>query len=348
MTISDARFKKHVYGKKQKHTLKPLSDFDPRPVELRGNSKEQLKIYLDKVRGQGIGVSLLFDERTRCWSSATEEIPTTAGREPLTPTLPTKNELQERVAEFKKSLIMPLHKLREIEQSTRDQSDSPLWYSVRKYRITASYFGSVFHRKPTTLPDALVLRIIDAKPFTSRATEWGKQYESLALKKYTEVQTQNGHVGLYCCRSGFVISDQYPYLGASPDAVVHDPSAESQFGLAEIKCPYSVRNMTPQEAAKSQSFFCSLEENELKLKRTHGYFCQIQGQMAITERAWCDFVVYTEKGVSVQRIPFDAAFWSNDLLPKLLSFFDNCLAPEIVSPIHVLGLPVRNLEAMSD
>ena len=70
--------------------------------------------------------------------------------------------------------------------------------------------------------------------------------------------------------------------------------------------------------------------------------------MAITERAWCDFVVYTEKGVSVQRIPFDAAFWSNDLLPKLLSFFDNCLAPEIVSPIHVLGLPVRNLEAMSD
>ena len=77
MTISDARFKKHVYGKKQKHTLKPLSDFDPRPVELRGNSKEQLKIYLDKVRGQGIGVSLLLDERTRCWSSATEEMGTT-------------------------------------------------------------------------------------------------------------------------------------------------------------------------------------------------------------------------------------------------------------------------------
>ena len=33
---------------------------------------------------------------------------------------------------------------------------------------------------------------------------------------------------------------------------------------------------------------------------------------------------------------FDADFWNNELLPKLI---DNCLAPEIVSPIHVLSIP---------
>jgi hypothetical protein len=146
MPISDAKFRRHVYGRKQKYALKPLSDFNPRPEQLRGNSKEQLKIYLDKVRGHGIGVSLLFDERTRCWSSVTNENTANAGGESLAPTLPTKKELQERVAEFKKSLIMPQHKLRKVEQSTRYQSESPLWYSVWKYSILLwECFSSQIH-----------------------------------------------------------------------------------------------------------------------------------------------------------------------------------------------------------
>ena len=66
--------------------------------------------------------------------------------------------------------------------------------------------------------------------------------------------------------------------------------------------------------------------------------------MAITERTWCDFVVYTEKGISVERIKYDSEFWNQDLLPKLTEFYDNCLAPEIVCPVHVLGIPVRNLK----
>ncbi len=73
------------------------------------------------------------------------------------------------------------------------------------------------------------------------------------------------------------------------------------------------------------------------------YFAQVQGQMAIGRREWCDFVVYTTKGISVQRVPFDKQYWENLLLPKITAFYDNCLGPEIVSPVHVLGLPVRNL-----
>jgi hypothetical protein len=153
---------------------------------------------------------------------------------------------------------------------------------VRRYRITASYFGSIFHRKPRTPPEALVLQIINGKQFTSLATEWGRQKESLALKTYAQFQIENGHAGLYCCRSGFVISEKYPYLGASPDAVVHDPSTEVQFGVAEVKCLYSVQSMKPQEAAKSPKFFCFLEGEKLKLKQTHNYICQVQGQMALT------------------------------------------------------------------
>ena len=39
----------------------------------------------------------------------------------------------------------------------------------------------------------------------------------------------------------------------------------------------------------------------------------------------------------------DKHVWEETLLPKLASFHDNCVVPEIVSPIHSLGLPIRNV-----
>ena len=65
--------------------------------------------------------------------------------------------------------------------------------------------------------------------------------------------------------------------------------------------------------------------------------------MAIGGRKWCDFVLFTTEGIPVERIALNADYWEKTLLPKLTNFYDNCLGPEIVSPIHVLGLPMRNL-----
>lgn len=98
---------------------------------------------------------------------------------------------------FKKSLHMSSQKIWEIEQSTRDQAQNPLWYSVRRYRITALCFGAIYRRLPTTLPQSLVLQIIGAKPFHSEATEWGERNESIALEKYMQAQHNDGHNGLY-------------------------------------------------------------------------------------------------------------------------------------------------------
>ena len=130
---------------------------------------------------------------------------------------------------------------------------------------------------------------------------------------------------------------------------MYDPSVPDPFGLAEIKCPFSVCNLTPAEACSKPNFFCTLKVNgathQLELKRNHPYYAQVQGQMGVTQRKWCDFIVYTEKGLSIQRIYFDEVFWK-DLLTKLKEFYDNCLAPEIVSPVHVLGLKVRDLRLM--
>ena len=70
------------------------------------------------------------------------------------------------------------------------------------------------------------------------------------------------------------------------------------------------------------------------------YTSQIQGQMAIGGQNWCDFIVYTSKGIYVQRIKFD--LWESELLPKLCSFYSLCLGPEIVCP---LGSPIRDFRS---
>ena len=45
--------------------------------------------------------------------------------------------------------------------------------------------------------------------------------------------------------------------------------------------------------------------------------------------------------IHIERInPFDPTFW-RELVAKLEDFYDSCLAPEIGSPVHVLGLKVR-------
>ena len=88
-----------------------------------------------------------------------------------------------------------------------------------------------------------------------------------------------------------------------PDSYVFDPSSVVQFGLVE----YSVSQET--------DFCCKLHPqsdgtNTVELKRTHAYYCQVQGQLAITERKWCDFVVFTKKEISVERIQYGSDYQS--------------------------------------
>ncbi|KXJ23603.1 hypothetical protein AC249_AIPGENE12400 [Exaiptasia diaphana] len=45
----------------------------------------------------------------------------------------------------------------------------------------------------------------------------------------------------------------------------------------------------------------------------------VQGQMGITGAKWCDFIVYTTQGISVQRIEYDSDFWKAE--PKKLDEF---------------------------
>lgn len=304
--VSETSFMKHVYGRTRKHELAPISNFDPRPPEYRGTMSTRVPAYLEKVKGLGIGYSVLTDTSLQIWSDDSTE---------STVDLPTKTELSQRVSLFIESLHLSPERIREIERNTTQQHLSPQWFSVRRYRLTASMFGEVLRRRPDTPPDALVLRIIEPKQFTSAATEWGKETEAIALQEYEVNLKSLGHSDITVCRAGFVVCESHPFLGASPDGYVHDPSRKEQYGLVEIKCPYKYREVSVEDACKNSDFCSNITTDDngmqqINLKRSHPYFAQVQGQLAISGRGWCDFVLYTTKGIVVETIKFDEQFWN--------------------------------------
>ena len=333
LPVASTSFEKHDYQKPVKRKVKLLNDFDPRPPEFRGQIQNRLPSFLQKVKGEELAISFLLDSSLQQTRLA-----------PVSVNVNDEN-LQASIAAFKDTLKIIADRAREIERNTREQRLSSLWFSVRRYRITSSLFGSVYTRRPTTAPDNLVLKIIQPRNFSSPATQHGIDHEQTAVREYIAHQQSHGHLQLTVAPSGFLISSEHPFLGASPDGAVYDPANTlSPFGFLEVKCPYTARNILPSEACLDSTFCCDLDPQtgSLVLKRNHSYYCQIQGQMAIGERPWCDFVIYTQRGIHVQREFFDEVFW-RELLVKLTSFYDNCVAPEIISPLHALGLPMRDL-----
>ena len=160
--------------------------------------------------------------------------------------------------------------------------------------------------------------------------------EATALDAYVKHQQIHGHPNLVTAATGVIISHSHPFLAASPDATVYDPSNVSEpYGFIEVKCPFKFQDETPTSAVSNNGFFLKQEsDGQLVLKKSHVYFSQVQGQMGVGNRMWCDFVTYTKKGINVQRIHHDLEFWETELLPKLCTFYDMCIAPEIVCPQH--------------
>ena len=292
LQFAEADFHKPVYRRQVKHTLSSIADFDPRPLENRGTAPKLLAEYLKKVKGDDLGVSVLNDPDMQVWKDDVGD------PHLINPSysLPSKDEIVEKVRAFKQCLEVTLDQIREIDRTTTEQSSLPTWFSARRYRLTASVFGRILKRKPTTPPDALVKELLNSKVFTNRAIEWGKINEPVAIKKYHEKQGTSGDSGIILAKAGFVISKQFPFLGASPDGYVYDPSSLNQYGLVEVKCPYKFRFHTIESAAAYPEFCLTQTKNPdgtltIQLKLTHDYYSQVQGQLAITERKWCDFVV---------------------------------------------------------
>ena len=164
-----------------------------------------------------------------------------------------------------------------------------------------------------------------------RAISHGKGKEKVARTIYAR-KMQQQVPGFAIFDAGISVHPKFPYLGATPDGKVFDPSSSSKFGLLEIKCPFSKRGNTLDQASSDPDFYIEKVGADFFLKKTHSYYAQVQGQLALTGLPWCDFCVYLSDSneMCVDRIHFDSDYWENELLPKLKNFFFNSALSFIV------------------
>ena len=95
------------------------------------------------------------------------------------------------------------------------------------------------------------------------------------------------------------------------------------FILEQIS-PLDVQQLT---ATQIRNLCCTVDGNVVKIKPSHKYYYQVQMQMAICNASFCDFLLWSTKGMTVERVTFDKEFWEK-LHLKLHNFYVNALLPE--------------------
>ena len=129
----------------------------------------------------------------------------------------------------------------------------------------------------------------------------------------------SSHASFKCDLAGLVINPLYPFLGASPDGFTECDCCGK--GLLEIKCPFSGKDLHPSALKGRPGSF--LTDGGLVTN-------QVQGRLAITNRQFCDFVVWTPIGLITQRIYHDSLFWEK-VVKKLTRCFVENILPEILT-----------------
>lgn len=168
---------------------------------------------------------------------------------------------------------------------------SPEWFAARCGVMSASNFDKLITStgKPSTQIDAYINQMI-ADKIIGYVPSNGAEQPNAAMQRGTEMEPEARAyyelIALPVVEVGFCLHDDYEF-GCSPDGLVGDD------GLLEIKCPSA---HTQIEYIKSGSIPAK-------------YVAQVQGQMLVTGRKWCDFLSYhPDLKPLLVRVPRDADF----------------------------------------
>ena len=352
--MKDIPFRKAEYGKQERTPARKVDGFDPRDDDDQRMLVGTREIFLSTLQTDhpDSGVLYFYDrvplkagmpsydlkvaEQLLIYDGKSDAPASAEFLDGLPLTDPL---VVESIMSTRDALVCSEEQAACAERVSRDQANCTVWYQLRNGRITSSNFSKVFTRKPSTPPENLLKQLMGYgghKSLSSPAINWGKKFEKTAQRAYVAAQRQQGHPGLFVSTSGLNIMVSHPYLAASTDGKVTDPSSEPAHGVLEIKCPYSINftnitSLKPAEiAAQFPGKFCLVVVNgKAMLDRKHPYYVQVHGEMAVCNVVWCDFVLWTKAGIFVERIHFDMQFWKS-VFASLNNFFDHALLPEIV------------------
>ena len=164
------------------------------------------------------------------------------------------------------------------------------------------------------------------------AVQWGIDHEMEAKEDYLQIRRAiQMETEVQAC--GLTLCSTHSFLGATSDGRVVDNEST---GLLEIKCPFSIsgQNITSLGISdimsmNSKQFCLELTELGPTLKKSHKYYAQVQGEMAIIGLPWVDFVVWTaaeSDNIFIERIYFSEQYVKH-MLPKLVEFYMSQIYP---------------------
>ena len=156
------------------------------------------------------------------------------------------------------------------------------WFKLREKRMTASSAQAIAANGKGL--DTYINKLMqefysNAEPnnYKSKAMERGNALEDSAIFAY------ESETGLNVDKIGFVVSSDY--VGCSPDGFAGE-------GMIEIKC------------LEDKAYFQYLLDGKIDT----GYDWQMQMQMMICVREWCDYTVYNpnfKKSLVIKRVQAD-------------------------------------------
>ena len=209
-------------------------------------------------------------------------------------------------------------KAREIEECTRDQSQSSMWFAHRAPRITASKCKRAL-MKETTSPSKAIREILYKSSYQSEHMRDGIKSESEIIKQYSK---QTGNTVQQC---GLFVSKSHPFLGASPDGLIGSD------GSIEVKKIHPRKRGETLESALLRLHIIKRTDGCLSVNENHQYYYQMQQQLFCAERKWVDFVASDGYELFVKRVLLDHEFWSRNL-PRLERFYHNVILLELAYP----------------
>jgi putative phage-type endonuclease len=188
------------------------------------------------------------------------------------------------------------------------EQGSAEWLTLRLGKVTASKMSDLLSKgrgsAPSKTSETYMMELIaekltgQSKPFFENdAMRWGTEKEPQARETYS---VSNDFVAI----EEVAFIEHNEFIGISPDGLIGDN------GLLEIKCP----NTTTQlKRALSDDYSAD-------------YKAQIQCQLWVTEREWCDFVSFDPRldcaaGYLQQRVMRDEEY-IKDMQIKSYLFVD--------------------------
>ena len=188
----------------------------------------------------------------------------------------------------------------------------------------------VCHKRDST--SAFNMKKLSQESIDVSARRYGRQHEKSAIASYVNHHRARGvTVSVQPC--GLHVDESSPWLAASPDGIVLDPtqSGDNQKGCLEVKCPILCQKSLISDVYRKSSPFCLKEENgEIQLSTTHAYYYQIQTEMHVIRLQWCDFVVWSPiEDTFVQRVYYNKPFMEN-IIAKAQAFYFEKYLPSII------------------